>query len=192
MNNVLSVELIRRIQLKENILMDSVLIIIGSMLVAISSQLALYLPFSPIPVTGQTFAVFLCGAVLGSRRGGLSLSLYFLEGAIGLPVFAGGRGGMAVLFGPSAGYLVGFIPAAFLVGALAEIGFDRHWYSMLFAFFFGQVVIYLFGVMRLLSFVNDEQIIKIGVIPFLIGDAIKAGILIILFPSSWKLINKRR
>ena len=115
MQNVLSVELLHRAQMKENIWLDFLLIVTGSIFVAICAQFVLYLPFSPVPITGQTFAVLLCGAVLGSRRGGLSLALYVLEGAIGLPVFAGSSGGIAVLFGPTAGYLAGFIPAAFLV-----------------------------------------------------------------------------
>ena len=189
MQNVLSVELVRRAHMKENIWLDFLLIVTGSIFVAICAQFVLYLPFSPVPITGQTFAVLLCGAVLGSRRGGLSLALYVLEGAIGLPVFAGGSGGMAVLFGPTAGYLAGFIPAAFLVGLLAEKGFDRHWHSTLITFLIGQIIIYSLGVMRLLSFFNYEQALEIGVIPFLIGDAIKVGIAMILLPSCWKFIK---
>ena len=191
MYNVLSNEILRQSKIKENILFDSALIIAGSIFVAISSQFAFYLPFTPIPITGQTLAVLLCGTVLGSRRGGLSLVLYILEGAIGLPVFAGGQGGMAVLLGPTAGYLIGFIPAAFLVGSLAENGFDRHWYSMLFAFFIGQIVIYFFGALRLISFVSFNQIFGIGVAPFLIGDALKASIAMFLLPSCWKVIKKK-
>ena len=190
MHNVLSVELIRRAQLKENIWLDLTLIITGSIFVAICAQFAFYLPFSPVPVTGQTLAVLLCGAVLGSKRGGLSLALYVLEGAIGLPVFAGGRGGMAALFGPTAGYLTGFILAAFLVGLLAEKGFDRKWHSTLFTFLIGQIIIYSLGVMRLLSFFNFNQALEIGVTPFLIGDAIKVGFAMILLPSYWKVIKK--
>jgi len=191
MQNVLSNEILHQSKVKEKILFDSAIIIAGSIFMAISSQFAFYLPFTPIPITGQTLAVLLCGTVLGSRRGGLSLLLYVLEGAIGLPVFAGGHGGMAVLLGPTAGYLIGFIPAAFLVGSLAEKGFDRHWYSMLFAFLIGQIVIYFFGAVRLLSYVSFEQIFRIGVAPFLIGDAIKASVVMVLLPSCWKIIKKK-
>jgi biotin transport system substrate-specific component len=168
------------------------LIIFGSLFVAVSSQIVIYLPFTPVPVTGQNFAVLLIGAVLGSKRGGLSLALYVLEGTLGLPVFAGGTGGMAVLFGPTAGYLIGFIPAAILVWYLSKKGFDRNWISMFFALFLGLAVIYLFGVIRLLSFVGNEKIILFGIAPFLIGDLLKTGMVMILIPSGWKLLNKSK
>ena len=125
MQNTISNEFIQRLHIKENSYLDMGLILFGSLFVGICSQLAIYLPFSPVPITGQTFAVLFVGAILGSKKGGLSLALYILEGIIGLPVFAGGTSGMAVLFGPTAGYLIGFIPAAVLVGYLAEKGFDR-------------------------------------------------------------------
>lgn len=192
MQNILSNEFTHRLRLKDNIALDMVFIILGSIFVALSSQFAIYLPFSPVPITGQTFAVLFTGAVLGSKRGGLSLVLYILEGAIGLPVFAGGTGGFAVLFGPTAGYLIGFIPAAILVGYLSQKGFDKQWYSMLIVFFAGQAVIYLFGVTHLLSFVDYEQVFRLGVTPFLIGDLIKACMAMILLPSGWKLISKMK
>lgn len=191
MHRVLSVELLRKSRLNENIWSDLALILMGSVFVALSAQLAIYLPFSPVPITGQTLAVLLCGAVLGSRRGGLSLALYLLEGAIGLPVFAGGTGGMAVLFGPTAGYLAGFIPAAFLVGTLCEKGFDRNWTSTLITFLVGQLVIYFVGVLRLSTFVGFEHVMEIGIAPFLIGDAIKIGFAVFLLPSCWKMINRK-
>ena len=192
MQNVLSNELAYRLRLEENIALDVVFIILGSVFVALSSQLAFYLPFSPIPITGQTFAVLFIGAVLGSRRGGLSLALYVLEGLIGLPVFAGGTGGMAIIFGPTAGYLVGFIPAAILVGYLSEKGFSRNRISMFFTLLLGLTVIYLFGVFRLLSFVEYEDVFILGITPFLVGDAIKTVMATILIPSGWKLIKREK
>ena len=190
MHHVLSVELLRKSRVNENIWSDLALILVGSIFVALSAQIAFYLPFSPIPITGQTLAVLLCGAVLGSRRGSLSLALYLLQGAIGFPVFAGGTGGLAVFFGPTAGYLAGFVPAAFLVGALCEKGFDRNWASTLIAFLGGQLIIYVLGILRLSSFIGFEQVLEIGIVPFLFGDAIKIGIAAILLPSCWKMINK--
>ncbi|MDO9546958.1 MAG: biotin transporter BioY [Pelolinea sp.] len=192
MHNVLSIHLLHQTKIKENIWLDLVLIITGSVFVAVCAQLAVYLPFSPVPITAQTLAVLLCGIILGSRRGAWSMVLYLLEGVFGLPVFAGGMGGLAVLFGPTAGYLIGFIPAAFLVGTLAEKGFDRHWYSTLIAFTLGQMVIYFFGVSRLVSFFSFQQALRIGVYPFLIGDAVKVGFAMILLPSCWKPINAKR
>jgi len=192
MQNVLSNKFARQLCIKENIYLDMGLIIFGSIFVAVSSQIAFYLPFSPVPITGQTFAVLLIGSVLGSRRGGLSLALYVLEGIIGLPVFAGGTGGLAVLFGPTAGYLIGFIPAAILVGHLSKKGFYRNWISMFFTLSLGLTVIYLFGVLRLLSFVDYKKVFILGVNPFLVGDAIKIVMAMILIPSDWKLLNKSK
>lgn len=190
MYRTLSVELIRHSRVKENIWTDIALILAGSVFVALSAQLTIYLPFSPVPITAQTLAVLLCGAVLGSKRGALSLALYVLEGVLGLPVFAGGLGGIAVLFGPTAGYLVGFIAAAYLVGMLSENGFNRNWYSTMISFLLGQSIIYLFGVMWLASFTNLDQIFMIGVTPFLIGDAIKIGFAMVLLPFCWHIVNR--
>src|SRR5687768_13758188 len=102
---------------------DILLILGGSLLLALSAQIVVQKV--PVPITGQTFAVLLVGALLGSRRGGLSLLTYLLEGAAGLPFFAGGTGGIAKLTGPTGGYLIGFMVAAFAVGLLAERGWDR-------------------------------------------------------------------
>lgn len=190
MQPTLSEVLIQREKIKASIWSDAVLVILGSVLLAVSAQLSFYLPISPIPITGQTLAVLLCGAVLGSRRGMASMGLYILQGLAGLPVFAGGQGGLGVLFGPTAGYLVGFIAAAYIAGLLAEKGFDRKWHTTIAAFLAGQMVIYFFGVLRLTSFVGLEQALKIGVFPFLIGDAIKAGIAAALLPSAWLMIDQ--
>ena len=191
MYNAFSVEILHQLKIKHSILLDTALITAGSIFVAVTSQFTLYLPFSPIPITGQTLAVLLCGAVLGARRGGLSLMLYLLEGAIGLPVFAGGHGGVTVLFGPTAGYLVGFIPAAVLVGAFSEKGFFKRWHLTLFIFFIGQMIIYLFGALGLMPYIGYKNIFAIGIFPFLIGDAVKAIIAMVLLPSCWKVIKKR-
>ncbi len=190
MYRTLSVELIRHSKLKDNIWIDLILVVSGSIFVALSAQLTIYLPFSPVPITAQTLAVLLCGAVLGSKRGALSLALYILEGAVGLPVFAGGMGGITVLLGPTAGYLAGFLVAAYLVGMLSENGFNRNWHSTLIAFLLGQSIIYLLGVMRLASFTDFDQVFRIGVTPFLIGDAVKISFATVLLPSCWRLVKK--
>ena len=102
------------------------------------AQVRIPLPFTPVPITGQTFAVLLVGAVLGSRRGAASLLLYLMQGLVGLPFFAGGTSGLAILLGPTGGYLVGFIVAAYLVGLLAARGLDRRIPSALLAFLAGE------------------------------------------------------
>ena len=99
---------------------------------------------------------------------------------------------MAIIFGPTAGYLVGFIPAAILVGYLSEKGFSRNRISMFFTLLLGLTVIYLFGVFRLLSFVEYEKVFILGITPFLVGDAIKTVMATILIPSGWKLIKREK
>lgn len=192
MHNTISNEFFRRLYIKENIFLDAGLIIFGSLFIAASAQLVVFLPFSPVPITGQTFAVLLTGGLLGAKKAGLSVTLYVLEGLSGLPVFAGGTGGLAVLFGPTAGFLCGFIPAAVLVGYMAERSFDRNYASMAFTLILGQAVIYLFGVLRLLAFANFESAIQMGVYMFLIGDALKIGLAMMLLPSGWKLLAKKQ
>ena len=192
MHNTISNEFFRRLYIKENIFLDAGLIIFGSLFIAASAQLVVFLPFSPVPITGQTFAVLLTGGLLGAKKAGLSVTLYVLEGLSGLPVFAGGTGGLAVLFGPTAGFLCVFIPAAVLVGYMAERSFDRNYASMAFTLILGQAVIYLFGVLRLLAFANFESAIQMGVYMFLIGDALKIGLAMMLLPSGWKLLAKKQ
>ncbi len=192
MHSVIAIEVVNRLRIKKSIFLDMALIFLGSAFVALCSRVAFYLPFSPVPITGQTFAVLLTGAVLGSRRGGLSLAVYVLEGIFGLPVFAGGTSGMAVLFGPTFGYLIGFILAALLVGLLSERGYDKQSHTMFITFLAGQAVIYIFGVWRLSMFVGIRQIFDLGIAPFLIGDFIKAVLAMVLLPSAWKLMSKSK
>ncbi len=168
-------------------LRDVLLIFTGSLLVAAMAQVRIPLPFTPVPITGQTFAVLLIGAALGSRRGAASLLLYLVEGALGLPVFSGGAAGFAALAGPTGGYLLGFVCAAFLVGLLAERGMDRHFISALPVFLAGEAVIYLFGVTWLATFVGPSRAFADGLFPFILGDAIKLVAAALALPAAWKL-----
>ncbi|MDQ2691974.1 MAG: biotin transporter BioY, partial [Chloroflexota bacterium] len=106
-------------------LRDLILISFGAIFMAVLAQLKIALPFTPVPLTGQTFAVLLVGATLGAKRGTASILLYIALGALGLPVFAGGASGLAYLSGATLGYLVGFVIAAYVIGRLAERGLDR-------------------------------------------------------------------
>jgi len=168
---------------------DILLVIGGSLCVAVMAQVRIPLPFTPVPITGQTFAVLLVGAVLGSRRGAASLGLYLLMGLVGLPFFAGGTSGLAIVIGPTGGYLIGFIVAAYLVGLLAARGLDRRIPSALLAFLAGEVVIYLFGVAWLSFFLGIPHAIAAGLLPFLIGDAIKLAAAGLVLPAAWKLVK---
>jgi len=142
------------------------------------------IPMPPVPITLQTLFLNLAGALLGGRLGALSQVVYVLLGVIGLPVFAGGKAGMGVLLGPTGGYLIGFIVAAYVVGKLIEIKKNPGFIWNLFSMVAGMIVIYVFGVIQL-SFIARLSINKsilVGVLPFLIGDGLKiiAAALIIL------------
>ena len=181
----LALTLTRRISARSAILTDVALILVGSLLVAALAQVSIPLPFTPVPITGQTFAVLIVGAALGSKRGAASLVAYVAEGLAGLPVFALGKSGLAVLLGPTGGYLVGFVVAAFVVGLLAEHGLDRNWKTAIVPFLVGTVAIYLFGASWLAVFVGLDKALASGLYPFLIGDAIKLVLAAVAMPSAW-------
>jgi biotin transport system substrate-specific component len=171
---------------------DVVLIICGSLLIGLCAHLKVWLPFSPVPVTGQTFAVLMIGALLGARRGCLTVLSYIIEGAAGLPVFAVGAG-PAVLLGPTGGYLFGFIPAVYITGRLAEKGWDRRIGTTVLAMVFGNLVIYSFGLFRLCCLTGfNTMVLSIGLYPFIVGDLVKIILAAILLPSCWKLLRYSR
>jgi len=174
------------------LLYDVALVVGGSLVVALSAQVAIPLPFSPVPISAQTLAVLLIGALLGSRRGGLCLATYVLEGAAGLPVFAGGRGGVVHLVGPTGGYLVGFIAAAFAVGLLAERGWDRRVSTTLLMMLLGNALIYVFGLPWLARFVGGQRVLALGLLPFIPGDLLKLTLSAALLPSGWKVLARER
>ncbi len=172
-------------------LRDLGLILAGSLFMAILAQISIPLPFSPVPITGQTFAVLLVGAALGSRRGLASMALYILEGALGLPFFAGGSGGVHVLIGATAGYLAGFLAAAYLTGWLAEHGWDRRFRSSILIFIGGSLIIYIFGVAWLAIVLGSlQKAILAGLLPFLIGDALKLLGAALALPAAWRLVER--
>lgn len=169
---------------------DIFLIVMGSLLVAALAQVEIPLPFTPVPVTGQTFGVLLIGAVLGSKRGAASLALYLVEGGLGLPFFAGGASGLGILTGATAGYLVGFIIAAFIIGLLAERGLERSVRTSLIPFLVGMIIIYACGVTWLAVVLGSfSKALAAGLFPFLIGDAIKLVAAALVLPMAWKLVK---
>lgn len=170
-------------------LRDLLLIVLGALLVAALAQVAIPLPFTPVPITGQTFAVLLVGAALGSKRGLVSLSLYSLMGLSGLPVFAGGASGIAYSLGPTLGYLIGFIAAAYVIGLLAERGLERSVRTSLVLFLVGTLVIYVFGAGWLAVQFGLEKALTLGVLPFILGDAIKLVLAALALPAAWKLVG---
>jgi len=168
---------------------EVLLIVGGSLLVALSAQVAVPLPWTPVPITGQTFGVLLIGFLLGARRGALCLALYLTEGTLGLPFFAQGGSGLNWLRGATAGYLVGFIAAAALTGYLAERGWDRRFDRTFAAMLLGNGVIYAFGLPWLAQFVGWDQVWVAGLAPFLPGDLLKVLLAVALLPSVWRRVG---
>lgn len=189
MQATLGLTVTRRLGLRQTLATDLILVAVGSLLVAGFAQVRIPIPFSPVPITGQTFAVLLVGAALGSRRGAASLLLYLAEGSVGLPVFAGGAAGAARLLGPTGGYLVGFVAAAYVIGLFAERGLDRRWTSALPVFLLGNLIIYAAGVAWLARFVGLPQAVLSGVVPFVLLDAVKAVLAAAALPSGWRMVQ---
>jgi biotin transport system substrate-specific component len=158
-------------------------------LTGLAAQVAIPLPFTPVPITGQTFAVLLGGAALGWRRASLGMLLYVVAGLAGAPWFAQGTGGTAALTAPSFGYIIGFLFAGALVGRLAELRFDRNPALTFLAMVAGNLLIYLFGVPWLMAAVHADlaTALHLGVQPFLVGDLLKALVAAGLLPTAWHL-----
>lgn len=162
-----------------------------SAVIALGAQLEVPLPFTPVPMTGQTFGVLLAGILLGSRWGAASAALYLAEGLVGLPVFAGGAAGPAVLAGPTAGYLVGFLPGAWLAGRLAERGWDRSPTTAAAAMLAGSAAIFACGLANLARFLPASQLLSAGLVPFLPGDVVKSAFAAAALPRAWRLLGRR-
>ncbi|NNF65260.1 MAG: biotin transporter BioY [Acidimicrobiia bacterium] len=170
----------------------TVVAVIGfALLTALAAQYVIPLPFTPVPITGQTLVVLLAGGVLGSRRGAASMTLYLAMGAVGLPFFAQASGGWEVVTGATGGYIVGFIAAAWFVGFLAERRQDRAIATSIPAFLTGNAIIYLFGVTWLSYSLNMSaaDALAAGLAPFVIGDAFKVALAGLALPATWKLFS---
>lgn len=175
--------------------MATVALVVGfALLTALAAQWEIMLGFTPVPVSGQTFAVLLSGAALGTWAGASSQLLYLALAAAGLPFFSGGESGIQVFAGPTSGYLVGFVVAAALVGRLAEHRADRRVLTAVPAFAAGSVVMYAFGMLGLVVLIgmSPGEAFVLGVVPFLVGDALKAAIAGLVLPAAWKLTGARR
>ncbi|GAA2470317.1 biotin transporter BioY [Streptomyces thermolineatus] len=169
---------------------DAALVLGGAALTGAAAQLSLPVPGSPVPVTGQTFAALLVGTALGTRRGFLSLALYAVAGVAGVPWFAEGSSGAAM---PSFGYIIGMLLAAAVVGAVARRGGDRSVLRTAGTMALGSAVIYAVGV-PYLAFALDVSLgeaAALGLVPYLIGDALKAALAMGALPAAWKLAGRR-
>jgi len=169
----------------------AVLILIGVLIVSVCAQI--YIPIKPVPFTGQTFAVLVVGGALGFRRGVMSLGLYLLLGAVGLPIFAQAKSHIDVVLGPSGGYLVGFVLASAVIGRLAELGWDRNIAGSVAAMLIGNVLIYAVGLpwLGVVGGFSLQDTIAYGLTPFLAWDAAKLAVAAAIFPATWWIVGRR-
>ena len=169
------------------------LILAGTILIALAAQISIPVPGSPVPITGQTFGVLLSAGALGFRRGIAATLLYLVLGIVGLPVFAHGSHGTEIILGATGGYLVGFVLAAAVVGRLAELGWDRNLVGAIGAMLIGSALIYAVGVPWLMAVAHFDLATALdkGMIPYLIGDAIKLALAAAAFPVAWWVVGRR-
>jgi len=174
------------------------LILAGSGFVAVCAQFSYQFSFSTVPVTGQTFAVLLVGALFGSRLGAATLTAYLAEGAMGLPVFAGGHGGVSAIATASGGYLFGFIIAAYVVGWFAERGWDRSRWIVL-PMLLGNAVLYVPGIIwlhqqfRIVGIpISWDTALDYGLWPFIAGDLAKLVAASLALPAGWSIVERFR
>ena len=171
-------------------LTNALLVVAASLVTAGAAQLEVRLPWTPVPITGQSFAVLLSGVLLGARRAFLAQLLYLAEGAAGLPFFAGGAAGVGRLVGPTGGYLIAFPFAAAITGLLAERGWDRRPVTMFLCMLAGSSVIFALGLAYLSDFVPKGALLASGLYPFIAGDLLKSLLAAGLFPALWKLVSR--
>lgn len=171
-----------------SVALDAGVVFAGAGIMAFSAQVQA--PLAPVPITLQTLALMVISAVLGAKRGALTQAAYLLTGLCGAPVFAGFKAGPAALIGPTGGYLLAFIPAAFLIGMLAQKGWDKSFFKSAVMMLLGSLVIWLLGSLHLSLFVGGlSQAMTLGVLPFLPGDAIKIALAAGCLPGLWTLLQ---
>lgn len=191
--NTLSEQLVKR-SLVSNVL----LVIAGTALMTLCARVSFHVSFSTVPITGQTFGVLLIGAVYGSRLGAATLIAYLAEGAIGMPVLAGGLGGISAIATPSGGYLFGFIIAAFIVGWFAERGWDRSRWIVA-PMLLGNAALYVPGVIWLHQQfsvvgipISWSTAFDYGLWPFIAGDLAKLVLATLALPAAWSIVDRAR
>ena len=182
--------LINKLKSFENIntnLLNIILVLFGTLLLAISSKVQV--PFWPVPMTMQTFVVFLIGMTYGVRLSFATVALYLLEGAAGLPVFASG-GGFSYLLGPTAGYLYGMLFASVVISYFANLGFSKTYFKSALSLIVGSIIIFTLGIIYLGSIIGYEKAIAGGLLPFIPSELFKISLAVALIPTIQKIIKK--
>jgi len=179
---------------RSDLVTETMLVVCGAGLVAAAAQISVKLPFTPVPITGQTFAVVAVGAALGSVRGVASMLLYLWLGVAGAPIYAHHDHGWDAITSASGGYIVGFVVAAAVTGLLAERRWDRRFSSAVGAMLTGNVVIYLVGLpwLAVVLHTNLEQTLEAGLYPFVPGDLFKLYVAGAALPLAWRLVERAR
>lgn len=177
---------------RASVVTDTLLVAGGAAFIALVAQVAFYLPFTPVPVTGLTFGVIVVGAAMGLLRGLIATALYVAVGMAGLPVYADASYGIDVLLGVTGGYLVGSVLAAALTGYLAEKSWDRKVVSAVPAMLLGELVIFSVGVgwLMVVLDVGLAQGLALGLVPFILGEVVKLVAAGLLLPGAWKLVDR--
>jgi biotin transporter BioY len=183
--------LIDSIWSRDGLARDFTLVLGGSLLIAAAAQLRITLPFTPVPVTGQTFAVLLLGALYGAKRGAATAMTYLMLGIMGLPVFSAAPPGPVALVSPTAGYLAGFVAAAWVTGSLSERGWDRKPVTAAMAMLIGSAVLFACGLLWLGRFTGWDLVIQTGLLPFIPGDLLKIALATALLPAGWRFLGRR-
>jgi biotin transport system substrate-specific component len=170
---------------------DAVLVLAGALFMVLMAQIAIHVPPSPVPITGQTLGVVVCGAALGANRGVLAMLLYVAMGLV-LPVYADGASGPHVIWGATGGYLIGFIIATYAIGYLSERGGDRKVLTAFVTFCVGQLIVFGIGVpwLKVSTGMDWSTAIHDGFSIFIVGGLIKAAVAAIAVPSAWHLVRK--
>jgi biotin transport system substrate-specific component len=174
-------------------LRNVVLVATGALLIFLTARVSVVIPGNPVPFTLQNLGILVVGGALGLRRGGLAAAFYVGLGMIGLPLFAGGKGGLDVMFGATGGYLAGFVLAAALVGRLAELGWDRRIGGAFGATLLGTAMIYLVGVpwLAVTMGLSAGEAFATGLVPFVLPDIAKLAVAAVVFPAAWWVVGRR-
>ena len=179
---------------RTNLLTEAVLVVGGALFLALCAQISFELPFTPVPITLQTYGVFVIGASYGAWRGGGTTAVYLLMGIVGLPVYADRTHGLDVVLGATGGYLVGFVLAAVVVGWLAQRQWDRRFSSAVTAMLTGTVIIYAFGLvwLKVDQGLDVATTLEYGLYPFVPGDLLKIYLAGAALPFAWRLVGRVR
>lgn len=176
-----------------SVVRDVALVVGYAAFIGLFAQISFHLPFTPVPFTGQTFAVLLGAATIGWSRAAIGSVIYAAAGVAGVPWFAGATSGWHVAAGPDFGYILSYVAVSILVGALAEKGLDRSFSGTAGIMAVGSLVIYAFGVTWLAFALNVSAMkaLSLGMLPFLPGDAFKLVLAAVILPVTWRTVNKR-